>query len=167
LLPEASYHLRVANIEPLNPTEDAFWRALTRIVLSLPRQLHTEMLRSTRLTASEYRLIKNLSKAPNRQLRIADLANAALLSASRTTRLVEGLESRGLVAKRSNSSDARSNIAELTAQGLSTAKSANAAHLESARSRVFDNIDPKALAERAQALSSVAARLEDGRAGAA
>jgi DNA-binding MarR family transcriptional regulator len=57
-------------------------------------------MRATGLTASEYTLIMSLSKAPNRQLRIADLANAALLSASRTTRLVEGLESRALVVNR-------------------------------------------------------------------
>jgi hypothetical protein len=86
--------------EPVNPTEDAFWRALMRIALSLPRQLRTDMMRATGLTASEYTLIMSLSKAPNRQLRIADLANAALLSASRTTRLVEGLESRALVVNR-------------------------------------------------------------------
>jgi DNA-binding MarR family transcriptional regulator len=157
----------VVNLEPLNPTEDAFWRALRRVVLSLPGKLHTDMLRATGLTPSEYTLIINLSKAPNCQLRIADLANAALLSASRTTRLVEGLESRGLVAKRSNSCDARSNIAQLTAAGLRKAKSAYPAHLASARTRVFDHVDPNLLGQTAQALGAVAANLEDGGAGAA
>src|ERR1700692_388462 len=100
----------MANPEPLTPTEELFWRALMRIVLSLPRQLHTDMVRATGLTASEYTVIMNLSEAPNRQLRMADLASAVSLSASRTTRLVETLESRGFVAKRTSSSDARSNI---------------------------------------------------------
>ena len=71
----------VANPEPLTPTEELFWRALMRIVLSLPRQLHDDMVRATGLTASEYTVIMNLSEAPNRQLRMADLASATGLSA--------------------------------------------------------------------------------------
>ncbi len=58
----------VANPDPLTPTEELFWRALMRIVLSLPRQLHDDMVRATGLTASEYTVIMNLSEAPNRQL---------------------------------------------------------------------------------------------------
>ena len=100
----------VANPEPLTPTEELFWRALMRIVLSLPRRLHDDMVRATGLTASEYTVIMNLSEAPNRQLRMADLASATGLSASRTTRLVDGLQSHGLVTKRASSADGRSNL---------------------------------------------------------
>ena len=82
----------VANPEPFTPTEEMFWRALMRIVLTLPRQLHDDMVRAAGLTASEYTVIMNLSEAPNRQLRMADLASATGLSASRTTRLVDNLQ---------------------------------------------------------------------------
>jgi hypothetical protein len=34
------------------PTQKLLWRALMRIVLSLPRQLHDDMVRGTGLTAS-------------------------------------------------------------------------------------------------------------------
>ena len=64
----------MANPEPLTPTEEMFWRALMRIVLCLPRQLHEDMVRAAGITASEYTVIMNLSEAPNRQLRMADLA---------------------------------------------------------------------------------------------
>jgi DNA-binding MarR family transcriptional regulator len=167
LLAEASYASRVANPEPLTPTEELFWRALMRIVLSLPRQLHNDMVRATGLTASEYTLIMSLSEAPNRQLRMADLADASGLSASRTTRLVDDLQSHGLVVKRTSAADGRSNLAELTSLGLTKLRSAWPAHVASVRSRALDHIPPGTLATTAQALEAVAAQLEDIRVGPA
>ena len=156
----------MANPQPLTPTEEIFWRALMRIVLSLPRQLHDDMIRAAGLTASEYTVIMNLSEAPNRQLRMADLATATGLSASRTTRLVDALQSHGLVAKRASSADGRSNLAELTSLGLTKLRSAWPVHVASVRGRVLDHIPPGTLAKTAQALEAVAEQLEDGRAGA-
>ena len=157
----------VANPEPLTATEELFWRALMRIVVSLPRQLHDDMVRATGLTASEYTVIMNLSEAPNRQLRMADLASATGLSASRTTRLVDTLQSHGLVAKRASSADGRSNLAELTSVGLTKLRSAWPAHVTSVRSRVLDHIPPGSLAKAAQTLETIAAQLETNRAGTA
>jgi DNA-binding MarR family transcriptional regulator len=167
LLAGASYAGRVANPVPLTPTEELFWRALMRIVLSLPRQLHNDMVRATGLTASEYTLIMSLSEAPNRQLRMADLADASGLSASRTTRLVDDLQSHGLVVKRTSAADGRSNLAELTSLGLTKLRSAWPAHVESVRSRALDHIPPGTLATTARALEAVAAQLEERRVGPA
>jgi DNA-binding MarR family transcriptional regulator len=138
-----------------------------RIVLSLPRQLHDDMVRAAGLTASEYTVIMNLSEAPNRQLRMADLASATGLSASRTTRLVDTLQSHGLVAKRASSADGRSNLAELTALGLNKVRSAWPAHVASVRGRVIDHIPPGTLAKAGQALEAIAGQLEESRVGAA
>ena len=123
----------MANPEPLTPTEEMFWRSLMRIVLCLPRQLHDDMVRAAGITASEYTVIMNLSEAPNRQLRMADLADATGLSASRTTRLVDDLQSHGLVTKRASAADGRSNLAELTSLGLTKLRSAWPAHVSSVR----------------------------------
>jgi DNA-binding MarR family transcriptional regulator len=167
LLAGASYAFEVANPEPLSPTEELFWRALMRIVVSLPRQLHDDMVRAAGLTASEYTVIMNLSEAPNRQLRMADLAIATGLSASRTTRLVDALQSRGLVSKRASSADGRSNLAELTSLGLAKLRAAWPVHVASVRRRVIDHVPPGTLAKAAQALEAIAAELEERRPGAA
>jgi DNA-binding MarR family transcriptional regulator len=136
-----------------------------RIVLSLPRELHDDMVRTAGLTSSEYTVLVNLSEAPNRQLRMADLASATGLSASRSSRLVDALQSRGLVTKRSSSADGRSNLAALTSQGLSKLRSAWPAHVASVRNQVVDHIPPGTLVKAAQALEAIALRLEDGRVG--
>jgi len=132
-----------------------------RIVLTLPRRLDTDLLRSTGVGASEYKVLMQLSEAKNRTLRMAYLAEAAGLSPSRTTRVVDGLESRGLVTKRTSSEDGRGFVAKLTPKGLSKLKAAWPAHLASARSRVFDHIDVTAVPQLTRALRAVAARLEN------
>jgi DNA-binding MarR family transcriptional regulator len=151
----------VSKNEPLTSDEEVLWRALMRIVIALPRHLDSDLVRATGLTANEYKTLVGLSEAPRRELRMADLANATGLSASRTTRLVDDLCTRGLVTKRASSSDGRGNVAKLTPPGLAKLKSAWPVHLTSARRRVFDHIDSGAIKAAARALSGVAAQLED------
>jgi DNA-binding MarR family transcriptional regulator len=155
----------MANPEPMTAAEEQFWRALMRIVLTLPRQLHEDMIRSAGLSSSEYTVIMNLSEAPNRQLRIVDLAQASGLSPSRTTRIVDSLQSQGLVAKRTSAADGRASLAELTSAGLAKLRSAWPAHVASVRTRVLDHIPPDGLDNAAGVLEAVAAQLDDPRAG--
>jgi DNA-binding MarR family transcriptional regulator len=151
----------MATVEPLSPTEEVLWRAVMRIVKVLPRHLDSDLIRGTGLTASEYTTIMHLSEAPNRELRMADLASATDLSASRMTRLVDDLQSRGLVTKTASSSDARGNVARLSPRGMAKLKSAWPIHLASVRRRFLDCIDAAAVEKVARALAEVAVRLEE------
>jgi DNA-binding MarR family transcriptional regulator len=151
----------VSRDQPLTSEEEVLWRALMRIVVALPRELDSDMVRATGLTANEYKTLMALSEAPDRALRMAELANATGLSASRMTRLVDDLQSRGFVTKRGSASDGRGNIAKLAPQGFAKLRSAWPAHLASVRRRVFDHIDPAVVKRAAQALSGVAAQLGD------
>jgi DNA-binding MarR family transcriptional regulator len=151
----------MATKRPLSPTEEALWRALMRIVKILPRNLDTDLIRGAGLTASEYTTIMTLSEAPNRELRMTDLANTTGLSASRTTRLVDDLQSRGWVTKVASSSDARGNVARLTPRGMAKLKSAWPVHLLSVRTRFLDHIEDSSVSQLADGLSAVAVQLED------
>jgi DNA-binding MarR family transcriptional regulator len=151
----------MATVEPLSTTEEVLWRAVMRIVKVIPRHLDSDLTRGAGLTASEYTTMMHLSEAPNRELRMADLANVTDLSASRMTRLVDDLQSRGLVTKTASSSDARGNVAKLTPRGMAKLKSAWPVHLASVRRRFLDCIDPAAVPGVAKALSGVAVQLED------
>jgi len=143
-------------VEPLNANEELFWRALMRIILTLPRHLDRDMVQAVGMTANEYTTVMNLSEAPNREMRMADLANTTGLSASRITRLVDDLVTRGFVIKRTSPVDGRGNVAKLTPKGMAKLKSAWPAHLASVRDRVFDQLDPAAVADAAVALDALA-----------
>jgi DNA-binding MarR family transcriptional regulator len=146
--------------EPLTPTEETLWRALMSIVKAIPRYLDTDLVQGTGLSASEYSTIMHLSEAPNRELRMSDLASACELSASRMTRLVDDLQARSLVTKEVSSTDARGNVARLTPRGMATLKAAWPIHLESVRTRFLDHLDADAIPVIADALSSVARQLD-------
>jgi len=151
----------MTTVDPLSPAEESLWRALMRILKVVPRRLDSDLVRGAGLTASEYTTIMHLSEAPNRELRMADLANATDLSASRMTRLVDDLQSGGLVTKTTSSSDARGNVARLTPRGMAKLRSAWQIHLASVRGHFFDFMDPSAVKGVAKALAEVADHLED------
>jgi DNA-binding MarR family transcriptional regulator len=131
------------------------------IVKVLPRHLDTDLLQGTGLSASEYSTIRQLSEAPNRELRMNDLASACALSASRMTRLVDDLQSRSLVTKVASSTDARGNVARLTPGGMAKLKAAWPIHTASVRSRFLDRVDSASITLIAAALAGAADRLED------
>lgn len=151
---------RMAKIPPLDEREELFWRSLMRVTVSLPRSLDVDLIRATGLTANEYITLMTLSEAPNRQLRMAELASATALSASRMTRLVDDLQARGFAIKRPSLDDGRGNVAALTSEGQAKLESAYPHHLASVRRRVLDHIDATSLEGAARALDAVAITLE-------
>jgi DNA-binding MarR family transcriptional regulator len=153
-------------VQPLSPLEESLWRALMRIVKALPRHLDSDLVRGSGLTASEYTIMMHLSEGPNRELRMTDLANASGLSPSRTTRLVDDLQLRGLMKKVASPTDARGNVARLTPSGMSKLRAAWPVHLASVRACFFDHMDATEVKRVAEALLEVAGQLEDRSPGA-
>jgi DNA-binding MarR family transcriptional regulator len=151
----------VVAVDPLTATEEAFWRALMRVVVSLPRCLDGYLLRAMGISANEYLTLMALSEARGRELRMTDLASATALSASRMTRLVGELQARGLVSKRASAEDGRGNVASLTPAGLMKLEAAWGGHLLSVRALVFDHVGTAATHDAGRALSEIAARLDD------
>jgi DNA-binding MarR family transcriptional regulator len=152
----------MARVEPLSPTEGEFWRALMRIMLSLPRCVDGDLIRAVGINSTEYMTLISLSQARSRELRMTDLARATSLSASRMTRLIDELQSRGLATKRASAVDGRGNVASLTPAGLAKLDAARGVHVSSMRALVFDHVDRATVNRAAHALEEIAARL-DGR----
>jgi DNA-binding MarR family transcriptional regulator len=146
--------------DPLTAHEERFWRALLRVIVALPRSLDDDLLRSTGLTLTEYVVLMNLSEAENQELRMADLASATALSASRITRVVDTLQSRGQVVKRRYEGDARGNVATLTPEGLKRLQDAYPVHLASARKRVVDLLDGRSVPAMARQFEGVVEKLD-------
>ena len=151
----------MSQLAPLTPTEEALWRAVMRLMLTLHRALDDDLLRARGMTANEYTVLMNLSEAPNRELRITELADAAALSVSRMSRLIDDLQSRNLVSKRRSEDDGRGNVASLTRQGVARLEAAYPDHLASARRLVLDHVDRGDLARVARALEVVANQLDE------
>lgn len=122
---------------PLTRAEEAFLRAFARALMVVPRALDADLLHEQGLPQSEYFVLMHLSEAPDRRLRMSELAAAAALSLSGMTRIVSKLESEGLVQRERCVVDSRGWHAVLTDAGLARLREAWPTHLASVRRHVF------------------------------
>jgi len=95
----------------------AAWEALYRAQVAVLRHLRTEFP-ADEVAFTEYDVLFNLYRQPDRSLRIRDLNKHLLLSQPSVSRLLDRLAARDLVAKRRDPDDARGTIVALTDHGL-------------------------------------------------
>jgi DNA-binding MarR family transcriptional regulator len=105
------------------------WVGLLRAHAALTRELNAELVQQHGLTINDYEVLLHLARAEDRQLRRVDLAERLILTASGVTRLLDGLESAGYVAKGRCESDARVTYAVLTDAGLAKLHEASDTHV--------------------------------------
>jgi DNA-binding MarR family transcriptional regulator len=141
---------------PLDDQEEAAFRALARAMIVLPRALDADLVREQNLPLSEYLALMHLSEAPDRLLRMSDLAADCNLSLSGMTRIVTRLETDGFVERVTCTQDARGSNAVLTDTGLARLQQAYPTHLASVRRHVIDHWQGLDLAQLSQALDPIA-----------
>lgn len=96
----------------------------SRVLRELDRMLDAEQ----RMKVSEFDVLITLDNAPDRRLRMTDLAHATMLSSGGMTRLIGRLEQRGLVRRDPDPDDARAFHASLTDAGRSSLAQARITH---------------------------------------
>jgi len=132
--------------QPLTPPEERTWRTLMRLMMLMPRAIDEDLCRRTGLGLTRYVVLMRLSEAPERALRMRDLAEAVSISPSRMTRIIQSMVSEGLVTRQVTPADNRASLAALTDKGLRRLQDAWPAHLAGARRLVMDHIAPRDLA---------------------
>jgi DNA-binding MarR family transcriptional regulator len=108
---------------------DGAWVRFLRAHAALTRELSSRLEALHELTLSDFDVLVQLYYAEGRRMRRIDLARSVLLTASGITRLLDGLESCGLVAKERCASDARVTYAVLTKAGVKKMEEARDSHL--------------------------------------
>ena len=112
------------------------WRAFLRAHAQITRALEADLLAEHQLSLPEYDVLVHLLEAPERRLRMTDLAARVLISRSGLTRLVDRMERSGLVQRVSCPSDARGTFAELTEEGYTRLRESAGTHLRGVRDYV-------------------------------
>jgi DNA-binding MarR family transcriptional regulator len=140
----------------LTPAEERAWRALIRAVMIIPRLLEADLLEAHRLDQSEYKVLQQLSEAPEGSLRMNQLANYVSLTGSGLTRVVERLSRQGLVERVRAENDGRGQCAVLTPAGLERLQEAWPTHLVSVRRHVLDHLAGLDLDAFADAVGQIA-----------
>lgn len=147
--------------QPLSASEEAFVRALSRVLLELPRAVDADMIDGAGLPLSEYTPLMYLSETPGRGMRMSELAAVCSLSLSGMTRVVIRLEKHGWVERVKCAEDGRGWNAVLTDAGLERLEQAWPTHLASVRRHLVDHFGDQDLAGLTLALQRVASDQAD------
>jgi DNA-binding MarR family transcriptional regulator len=140
---------------PRDPRLEA-WRGFLQAHARLFRRLDEELRSGHGLSLPEYDALLQLAQAPERRLRMSQLAGQVLLSKSGVTRMVDRLVADGLVERSQCSHDARGAEAVLTDAGLARLRSAAGTHLEGVDRYFLSALDDtdRAVIERTMAAIS-------------
>ena len=103
------------------------WESLYRAQVAVLRQLLSEFP-DDEISFTEYDVLFNLYRQPERALRIRDLNKHLLLTQPSVSRLLDRLASRGIVVKYPDPKDARGTIVSLTDRGVEVFRQVGAQH---------------------------------------
>jgi DNA-binding MarR family transcriptional regulator len=122
----------------LTEDEQAAWRSLAGLLIKLPATLDARLQRDSGLSLFEYFVLSGLSEAPDRTLRMSDLAVVTNGSLSRLSHVVKRLERRGWVRREPCPDDGRYTHAILTEAGWQKVVEAAPGHAQAVRALVID-----------------------------
>jgi DNA-binding MarR family transcriptional regulator len=145
---------RTDDTQWLSPQEKDVWTSLISVILLLPGKLESP-LREIDMTLFEYLTLSHISEAPNRRIRMSELAFLANGSLSRLSNVVKRFEQRGWVTRSPDPDDGRYTIAALTDVGYRLVVDAAPIHVRSVRELVLDPLT----ATDQKALTRIAAKL--------
>ena len=132
--------------EPLDDAEQLCWRTFIESSWALHTRLEDELRATTGLSMNDYHVLVTLSEAPERRLRMGELAGRLVFSPSRITYQISSMVKRGLVRKQACPDDGRGQEAVLTDEGLAALETAAPMHLVTVRDSFIDRLDPDELA---------------------
>ena len=145
-----------------NAEQLAAWRMFLRAHASLTRRLEADLLFEHQLPLASYDVLVQLVEAPERRLRMTELADKVLLSRSGLTRLVDRLEREGLVRREACETDARGLFAVLTDEGFGRLRTAAPTHLRGIEDYVVSRFDDAELAALGALLGRLLPDTDDG-----
>lgn len=122
----------------LSAEEQQAWRQLAALLTRLPAALDAQLQRDSQLTHFGYFVLAMLSEAPDRSLRMSDLAAQSNSSLSRLSHGVTRLVAQGYVRRHRACDDGRGQVAVLTDAGLAKLEAAAPGHVGAVRTLVFD-----------------------------
>jgi len=141
----------------LTAEEQRTWRLFLTACQSMFASIEGQLLRDSGLPHGYYEILVHLSEAPDRALRMTQLATASTFSKSRLSHAVSKLEERGWVVREECLTDRRGQIARLTDEGFAVLEAAAPGHVEQVRRVLIDTLTPDQLGHLGEISAAIAA----------
>ena len=129
----------------LDATEMAAWRAFLSTSHLLDRRIEEQLKAEAGLTHPQYEILVRLADAPDRQMRMTELARGVVVSKSALTYQITQLEKAGLVERANCPSDERGVLAVLTEAGVRCLERVAPGHVEVVRAYLIDRLSREEL----------------------
>jgi DNA-binding MarR family transcriptional regulator len=142
----------------LTDTEQAVWRSFITAVDAFVDHLERQVQHDSNMPYTYYEILVALSEAPDRTLRMSELAGARSSSRSRLSHAVARLEEVGWVRRLACPTDKRGALAQLTDEGFAALDRAAPGHVTAVREKLFDRLTP----EQVTALGDISQAILDG-----
>jgi predicted transcriptional regulator len=125
------------HIAPRDPRLDP-WRAFLTAHARITRRLDEELRAEHDLSLAEYDALLTIADAPDRRIRMRQLADRVILSKSGVTRLIDRLVLDGLVERRAS----RTHLRGIQEHFLAAVDTSDLAVIQRSMSAVADNAGP-------------------------
>lgn len=142
----------------LDETEMRAWRGMVEVFSDVRAALESDLLEQHGIGEGDYGVLVHLAEAPERAMRMCDLAGRLHLSPSGLTRRLDGLVRDGLVGRVPAPDDRRVTLAVLTPKGQRLLEAAAPDHVDSVRRHFLDHLTPAQLRHLGNAMHAVGVR---------
>src|SRR5688572_14831731 len=146
----------------LNADEQRAWRAYLTATRLLFDRLDRELQADAGIPHTYYEILVRLSEAPDRTIRMSELANRSQSSRSRLSHAVARLEEAGWVQRISCDTDRRGAFAVLTDKGFAALEKAAPGHVEGVRTHLLDRLTPEQVEQLRAISEAIVGHLGDG-----
>jgi DNA-binding MarR family transcriptional regulator len=148
----------MSEIRWLSEREQDIWRSFLSATIGLTDALARQLQRDAGMPHAYYEILVALSEAPDRTLRMSELAGVRNSSRSRLSHAVARLEEAGWVRRRDCPTDKRGSFAMLTDEGYAALEAAAPGHVTEVRERLFDQLTP----EQVEQLGEISRAIQRG-----
>lgn len=124
----------------LDEYEQVTWRTYLAATKAIGEAVESQLQRDVDIPHTYFEILVRLSEAPDRMLRMSQLAELCLASRSRLSHAVTRLEERAWVERRACPDDGRGMLAALTDDGMTALADAAPGHVNAVRERIFDRL---------------------------
>jgi DNA-binding MarR family transcriptional regulator len=125
-------------VDWLSDEQQAAWRPFVALLIRLPAALDAELQKDAGISQFDYLVLSSLSEAPDRTLRMGELAALASSSLSRLSHVVSRLETKGWVRREPCPGDGRFINAILTEDGWQKVVATAPGHVAAVRRLLVD-----------------------------
>jgi DNA-binding MarR family transcriptional regulator len=130
----------------LNDEQQRTWRDFLRLTGTLSDVIERDLQREAAMPHAYYQILAMLSEAPDRSMRMNQLAAVVRSSQSRLSHAVARLEQAGWVGREPVPGDGRGQVARLTEAGYRRLLDVAPGHARTVRTALFDALTDEQLA---------------------